>query len=116
MSDLADRVRTKRQILSAPGGSHDRLIRALRVILPSIIGILLAVLAFSPFSGTQELSFVLAKNEVNMAKERMRLTEALYRGEDSKGRPRATAADDRFVGADIDAGRSGFISCWIRTV
>lgn len=87
MSDLADRVRTKRQVSAAPGGGHDRLIRALRVILPSIIGMLLAVLAFSPFSGTQELSFVLAKNEVNMAKERMRLTEALYRGEDSKGRP-----------------------------
>lgn len=87
MSDLADRVRTKRQISASPGGGHDRLIRALRVILPSIIGMLLAVLAFSPFSGTQELSFVLAKNEVNMAKERMWLTEALYRGQDSKGRP-----------------------------
>jgi lipopolysaccharide export system protein LptC len=87
MSELAERERTKRQLLAAPGSSHDRLIRILRVVLPSIIGMLLAILAFSPFSGTQELSFVLAKNEVNMAKERMRLTEALYRGEDSKGRP-----------------------------
>lgn len=87
MSDNADRERTKRQLSAAPGGGHDRLVRALRVILPSMIGMLLAVLAFSPFSGTQELSFVLAKNEVNMAKERMRLTEAVYRGEDSKGRP-----------------------------
>lgn len=70
-----------------PGGRHDRLIRSLRVILPSVIGILLAVLVFSPFSATQELSFVLNKNEVDLSRERMRLVEALYRGEDSNGRP-----------------------------
>ena len=70
-----------------PGGRHDRLIRSLRVILPSIIGVLLAVLVFSPFSATQELSFVLNKNEVDLSRERMRLVEALYRGEDSDGRP-----------------------------
>lgn len=87
MSELADRERSKRQLLASPGGSHDRLIRALRVILPSIMGALIAVLAFSPFSGTRELSFVLAKDGVNMAKERMRITNALYRGEDSKGQP-----------------------------
>ncbi|MEP7351017.1 MAG: LPS export ABC transporter periplasmic protein LptC [Sphingorhabdus sp.] len=87
MSELADIERTHRQRWATPGGRHDRLIRALRVILPSVIGMLLAVLAFSPFTGTQELSFVLAKDEVSLARERMRLTEALYRGEDSKGRP-----------------------------
>lgn len=87
MSDQADLERTQRQKWATPGGRHDRLIRALRVVLPSIIGALVAVLAFSPFTGTQELSFVLDKDEVNKASERMRLTEALYRGEDSKGRP-----------------------------
>jgi lipopolysaccharide export system protein LptC len=86
MSDLADLERTQRQKWATPGGRHDRLIRALRVILPSVIGALIAVLAFSPFTGNQELSFVLDKDEVNKARERMRLTEALYRGEDSKGR------------------------------
>jgi lipopolysaccharide export system protein LptC len=87
MSVLADTQRTKRQIRAAPGGRHDRLIRLLRVLLPSIIGALLAILAFSPFSGTRELSFVLDKKQVNFATERMRITDALYRGEDSKGRP-----------------------------
>ncbi len=87
MSELADLERTQRQKWATPGGRHDRLIRSLRVVLPSIIGALVAILAFSPFAGTQEVSFVLAKDEVNMARERMRLTEALYRGEDSKGRP-----------------------------
>lgn len=87
MSDLADLERTQRQKWATPGGRHDRLIRVLRVVLPSIIGALVAVLAFSPFTGADELSFVLDKDEVNMARERMRLTEAMYRGEDSKGRP-----------------------------
>jgi lipopolysaccharide export system protein LptC len=87
MSEQADLERTQRQRWAMPGGRHDRLIRSLRVILPSIIGILLAVLVFSPFSATQELSFVLNKNEVDLSRERMRLVEALYRGEDSNGRP-----------------------------
>ncbi|MBL0923146.1 MAG: LPS export ABC transporter periplasmic protein LptC [Sphingomonadaceae bacterium] len=87
MSAQADLERTQRQRWAMPGGRHDRLIRSLRVILPSIIGLLLAILAFSPFATTQELSFVLDKDEVDLSRERMRLVEALYRGEDSKGRP-----------------------------
>ncbi len=87
MSELADLERTQRQRWAMPGGRHDRMIRAMRVVLPSIIGVLLAVLAFSPFAGQQELSFVLDKDEVSLSRERMRLVEALYRGEDSNGRP-----------------------------
>ncbi|MEE9434453.1 MAG: LPS export ABC transporter periplasmic protein LptC [Sphingorhabdus sp.] len=87
MSALAEQQRTRRQYFAAPGGSHDRLIRLLRVLLPAIVGVLIAVLAFSPFTENRELSFLLAKNEVDVAPERMRVTDALYRGEDSKGRP-----------------------------
>ena len=92
MSAQADIQRTARQKFALPGGRHDRLVRTLRVALPSIIGVLLAVLAFSPFSNTQELSFVLAKDEVNLATERMRVGNALYRGEDTKGRPFSLSA------------------------
>jgi lipopolysaccharide export system protein LptC len=92
MSEQADKQRSKRQKFAAPGGSHDRLIRFLRVALPSVIGVVLALLLVSPFSNTREMSFVLAKDEVNMARERMKVTEALYRGEDSKGRPFALRA------------------------
>ncbi len=87
MSVEADIQRSVREKFALPGGRHDRLIRLLRVLLPSIIGVLVAVLAFSPFSNTREMSFVLAKDEVNLAKERLRVSNALYRGEDSKGRP-----------------------------
>jgi lipopolysaccharide export system protein LptC len=86
MSEQADIQRTARQKFALPGGRHDRLVRVLRVALPSIIGAMLAILAFSPFSNTREMSFLLAKDEVNIAKERMRVSNALYRGEDSKGR------------------------------
>jgi lipopolysaccharide export system protein LptC len=87
MSQAADIQRTAREKFAAPGGRHDRLVRVLRVLLPSVIGVLLAVLTFSPFANNQEMSFVLAKDEVNKARERMRVNNALYRGEDSKGRP-----------------------------
>ena len=87
MSAQADLERNYRQRWALPGGRHDRLIRAMRVVLPGIIGLLVAILAFSPFTGQQELSFVLNKDEVNLSRERLRVVEALYRGEDSKGRP-----------------------------
>jgi lipopolysaccharide export system protein LptC len=87
MSKQADLERNQRQRWAMPGGKHDKLIRSLRVVLPSVIGVLVAILAFSPFTATQELSFVLDKDEVSLSKERMRLTEALYRGEDNKRRP-----------------------------
>lgn len=92
MSDSADVRRTRRQIWAAPRGRHDRLIQALRVILPAIIGMLLALLTFSPFASTSEASFVLDKDQVSMANERMRISEAVYRGEDSKGRPFSLSA------------------------
>ncbi len=87
MSVLADQQRTKRQIWASPSGRHDRLIAALRFLLPVAIGVIFALLTFSPFTGNSERSFLLDKSKVNMAAERMRVTEALYRGEDNKGRP-----------------------------
>ncbi|MBY8824782.1 LPS export ABC transporter periplasmic protein LptC [Sphingomonas colocasiae] len=87
MSEIADRVRGQRQIWAAPGGSHDRLIGFLGWLLPSGIGVLAAFLAIAPLAVRGDISFVLAKDKVEIAKERMRVTQATYRGEDSKGQP-----------------------------
>ncbi|MEO9634230.1 MAG: LPS export ABC transporter periplasmic protein LptC [Parasphingorhabdus sp.] len=87
MSTNANIVRTKRQEFAAPNSKHDRNVRWLRFILPVGVGILGSMLALAPFTMSGELSFVLDKNSVDVAKERMRVTEALYRGEDSEGRP-----------------------------
>lgn len=87
MSQAANQIRSKRQKFAAPKGSHDRRIKFLGIILPIGVGALAAVLALAPFTMSGELSFILDKDSVDVAKERMRVTEALYRGEDSQGRP-----------------------------
>jgi len=87
MSKRADIQRSRRQNFAAPGGSHDRRIKLLTFVLPTCVGALAAVLALAPFTLAGELSFVLDKDSVDVAKERLRVTEALYRGEDSQGRP-----------------------------
>ena len=79
--------RTPRQLWARPAGAHDRIIKLSRIILPAAVGILGAVLALAPLGTRGEISFVLAKDSVQVAKERMRVTAATYRGEDGKGQP-----------------------------
>lgn len=85
MSELAERERVRRQGWAAPGGTHDRFVRLLKFVLPVVIGVLLAYLALVPLK-TREISFILDKNKVAVAKERMRVQAARYRGHDDKGR------------------------------
>lgn len=87
MTERADQMRDRRKLFAAPGGRHDRIIAILQVALPSTIGVLVAFLALAPLLRGSEVSFLLAKDQVEIARERMRVTEALYRGEDSEGRP-----------------------------
>ena len=87
MSDAAVSVRSARQIWAAPGSSHDRLIGALRIVLPMLIGMLAAFVVFMPLFSGGDVSFVLDKNKVEVAKERLRIQAATYRGEDGKGQP-----------------------------
>ncbi|CAM3124710.1 LPS export ABC transporter periplasmic protein LptC [Sphingomonas antarctica] len=87
MSELAIQTRDTRRVWARPGGSHDRMVRTLNRVLPVFIGALVAVLVVAPLAKRNEISFVLAKDKVDMAKERMRLTRATYRGEDDQGRP-----------------------------
>ncbi|HWH18510.1 MAG TPA: LPS export ABC transporter periplasmic protein LptC [Allosphingosinicella sp.] len=93
MSELAVRERVVKQSWAAPGGYHDRLIRFLKIALPLLIGLLTAYLALAPLQKTQEISFLLDKNKVEVAKERMRVSSARYQGLDDRGRPFTIAAD-----------------------
>src|SRR3546814_10098689 len=81
-----------RQRWGAIGSRHDRVVRLLRVGRPLGIGVIAAVLIFSPFTQRSEISFLLAKDKVEVAKERMRVTRAEYRGQDGKGQPFALIA------------------------
>jgi len=87
MSIQADQQRHARRHWARPGGSHDRLVARLKNWLPVAVGVLAALLVTAPFTGGDKVSFVLDKNKVEVAKERMRVSEALYRGEDGKGQP-----------------------------
>jgi lipopolysaccharide export system protein LptC len=87
MSELAERERLVKRSWAAPGGVHDRIIHLLKLVLPAAIGVVLAFLAFAPLEEKQEVSFLLDKNKVEHAEERMRVQSAQYRGQDSRGRP-----------------------------
>jgi lipopolysaccharide export system protein LptC len=87
MSEVAARLRTQRRSWAHPGRSHDRIVRLSLVFLPIGIGVLTAFLVTAPLFMGGDVSFVLDKNKVAMAEERLRIDAADYRGQDEKGQP-----------------------------
>src|ERR1044072_6642379 len=85
MSDLANRDRADKQRWAVPGSSHDRIVRLAKVALPSAVGIVIAFLAMAPLEKKGDVSFILDKNQVENALERMRVEQARYVGEDNRG-------------------------------
>jgi lipopolysaccharide export system protein LptC len=94
MSEAAARERIRKQGWAAPGGAHDWLIRLLKIALPVAIGLLAAYLAIVPLRKDRDISFILDKNKVEVAKERMRVSSARYRGQDNEGRAFSIDARD----------------------
>jgi lipopolysaccharide export system protein LptC len=86
MSELAEGRRAAKRGWAAPGGLHDWLMRFLKVVLPAGVGLLLAYLLLSPLSKEKEISFLLDKNKVDTARERLKTQKAEYRGLDDQGR------------------------------
>jgi lipopolysaccharide export system protein LptC len=87
MSEAGAAPKAKKRGWAAPGGAHDWLMRFLKVVLPAGVGLLLAYLLLSPLSKEKEISFLLDKNKVDQARERMKMQSAEYRGLDDQGRP-----------------------------
>jgi lipopolysaccharide export system protein LptC len=85
MSEIAIQARTHKRAWAHPGSSHDRLIRIALFVLPAGIGVLSAFLVLAPLFMGGDASFVLDKNKVAMAQERLRIDTAEYRGQDAKG-------------------------------
>ena len=94
MSQEADQVRDRRQHWAAPGGWHDRKVRFLSVWLPGAVGVVLAAMIIGPLFARREISFLLDRNKVALATERLRVADAMYRGIDDKGRPFTVTADN----------------------
>jgi len=93
MSDAANRQQEIRRHWAEPGSRHDLLIRAVKFGLPILILVLVAFLAIAPFDRRGDVSFILDKNEVEKARERMRVEQARYTGEDNKGQKFLIVAD-----------------------
>ncbi|WP_375288197.1 LPS export ABC transporter periplasmic protein LptC [Sphingomonas sp.] len=87
MSELARRVRSARQVWAAPGSRHDRVVGTAHWLMPMLIGVLAAFLVMAPLTMGGDVSFVLDKNKVEVAKERLKIQAAQYRGQDAKGQP-----------------------------
>lgn len=87
MSELAERQRRDRRGWAAAGSRHDKVIAAARLLLPLAVGVLAAVLTLAPLTVGRDISFVLSKDRVDVARERMRVSRAVYRGDDAKGQP-----------------------------
>ncbi|MDF7777480.1 LPS export ABC transporter periplasmic protein LptC [Sphingomonas sp. AOB5] len=87
MSEVAERLQSQRRSWAHPGSRHDTMVRTALYVLPAIIGVLAAFLVLSPLFAGGDVSFVLDKNKVDVASERLRIQAAEYRGQDAKGQP-----------------------------
>lgn len=87
MSNRADLERSRRRSWAARGGRHDRFVRALQLGLPALVGALGAIMLLAPFGHKGEISFLVAKDSIDVAGQRMRVSGAQYRGNDAQGRP-----------------------------
>lgn len=87
MTEAADQIRDQRRHWAAPGGSHDRTVHLLARILPGAIGMVAAAMILGPLFPRGEISFLLDRTKVATVSERLRVSDAMYRGEDDKGHP-----------------------------
>jgi len=87
-------------------------VQLLKFGLPAVVGIILAFLALVPLEQRKEVSFLLDKNKVERANERLKVEAAQYRGNDELGRPfvldagsalQANSRDPHVQIADISA-------------
>jgi len=90
----AVQLRSKRQHFAAPGGSHDKLVGFLARALPLGVGVVAALMVITPLSPRGEVSFLLDRNKVAVIDERLRVDNAMYRGQDDRSRPFSLTAGE----------------------
>lgn len=94
MSIEADQIRDRRRAFAAPGGSLDRAVKWLAVGLPALVGAVAATMLIAPLSPRGDVSFMLDRNKAAIAEDRLRVDNAMYRGEDNSGRPFSLSAGE----------------------
>ena len=103
MSEQAEIARDRRRTWAARGGAHDRLVRGLQLTLPAAVGALAAVMLFAPFSERGQISFLVAKDAIEIVGQRIMVSNALYRGNDSSGRSFILSADSAVQRSSTDS-------------
>lgn len=98
----AQQLRSRRQHFAAPGGSHDKLVKFLARTLPMGVGVIAALMVITPLSPRGEISFLLDRNEVAVINERLRVDNALYRGQDDNGRPFSLTAGEAVQKSSVE--------------
>lgn len=78
---------TERQKAALPGASYDRVVAAAKWLFPALAAFLAVAMIAWPVMGGHDFSFVLSKDRVAIATERLRIAGAVYRGEDTRGQP-----------------------------
>ena len=86
MTAQADQIRDRRRAFAAPGSSLDRTVKWLAIGLPALVGMIVALMIVTPLGPRGEVSFLLDRNKVATAPNRLFVNNAVYRGEDEKGR------------------------------
>jgi len=86
MSQQADQIRDRRRAYALPGSPLDKAIKILAVGLPAVVGAVAAAMLIAPLGPRGEISFLLDRNKVATAEDRLRVDEAMYRGRDDEGR------------------------------
>ncbi len=76
---------TARQLSARPGSGFDRWMTVLKVVLPAAAAALGLTFLILPLTASEEFSFLLSKDQVGSARERLLVERAVYRGEDSRG-------------------------------
>ena len=76
---------TARQRSARPGSGFDRSMTVLKVVLPAAAAALGLTFLVLPLTASEEFSFLLSKDQVGSARERLLVERAVYRGEDSRG-------------------------------
>jgi lipopolysaccharide export system protein LptC len=94
MSQQADQIRDRRRAFATPGGSLDKVVRLLAIVLPALVGAVAATMLNAPLSPRGEVSFLLDRNKVATAEDRLRVDNAMYRGQDNRGRPFSLSAGE----------------------
>lgn len=81
-----------RRRAALPGSPYDKLVSVVKLALPAAAVGVFATCLIWPLTARQEFSFILNKDKVAVAEERLRVQRAQYRGEDKKGQPFAISA------------------------